>query len=188
MNKILVLALAFASGFALASDPSPYAGQESRPIKSLSAKEVQALKAGKGMGLGKVAELNQYPGPKHVMDLAEELELSPSQLADTQKNFAEMKVNAIAVGEKLLAAEMKLEQAFQDGTIDAGSLEQAVQQIGQLRAELRLVHLQTHLRQKQIMSDEQIAKYVEHRGYRGGKQKHQKQHMHGQKKTGSGAG
>lgn len=142
MRMITAVLLMLVPGLYLASEPSPYVGEESRPIKSLSAKEVEALKAGKGMGLGKVAELNQYPGPKHVMDLAEELELTPSQLADTQKSFAEMKVNAIAVGQKLLAAEMDLEQAFQSGTVDAGSVEQAVQEIGRLRADLRFVHLQ----------------------------------------------
>ena len=47
---------------------SPYAGEESRAIKSLSASEIQALRQGHGMGYAKAAELNHYPGPRHVLD------------------------------------------------------------------------------------------------------------------------
>ena len=42
---------------------SPYAGQESREIKSLSPAEVDGYLAGAGMGFAKAAELNGYPGP-----------------------------------------------------------------------------------------------------------------------------
>ncbi len=191
MKKAAALVLIFMSGLCFASDQSPYAGEEDRLIKSLSEKEVQALKAGKGMGLGKVAELNQYPGPRHVLELADELELSQSQLADTQKNFAEMKVNAIAVGSRLLAAEADLEQAFQAGAVDAKSLEEAVQDIGRLRAELRFVHLAAHVRQKHILSEAQVEKYVMHRGYNGQEHqsgRHQQQGMQHGKKQGQKQG
>jgi hypothetical protein len=55
-------------GFALvvgtaAQAPSPYAGQEQRPIKALSETEMRDLAEGRGMGLAKAAELNSYPGP-----------------------------------------------------------------------------------------------------------------------------
>ena len=46
----------------------PYSGQQGRMIKALSSKEVQGLLQGKGMGMAKAAELNQYPGPRHVLD------------------------------------------------------------------------------------------------------------------------
>lgn len=51
---------------------SPYAGQESREIKALSPDEIAALRKGDGMGFAKAAELNGYPGPRHVLDLAAE--------------------------------------------------------------------------------------------------------------------
>ncbi|MDJ0758544.1 MAG: hypothetical protein QNJ19_04055 [Woeseiaceae bacterium] len=188
-KKAAALVLILMSGLCFASDQSPYAGEENRSIKSLSDREIQALKAGKGMGLGKVAELNEYPGPRHVLEMADELELSSSQLADTQKNFADMKVNAIAVGKKLLAAEAALEQSFRDGAVDAQSLAETVQNIGRLRAELRFVHLAAHLEQKQILSDAQVEKYVRHRGYRSEKHhggRHQKQGEKQSRQVGNG--
>lgn len=45
------------------------------------------------------------PGPKHVLEIANELELSPSQLASTKALYEEMRRNAVALGEDLLIAE-----------------------------------------------------------------------------------
>ena len=52
---------------------SPYAGEEGREIKALSAADVDAYLTGQGMGFAKAAELNGYAGPKHVLELAAEL-------------------------------------------------------------------------------------------------------------------
>src|SRR4051794_20423334 len=41
-------------------------------IKALSAEEVSQLERGGGLGHGRAAELNHYPGPGHVLDLADE--------------------------------------------------------------------------------------------------------------------
>ncbi|MEP6837110.1 MAG: hypothetical protein ABJA75_03590 [Bradyrhizobium sp.] len=71
--------LAFAvllSGSALAR--SPYAGMQDRPVKALSEQQVADLKAGRGMGLALPAELNGYPGPSHLLELADRLNLSSS--------------------------------------------------------------------------------------------------------------
>ena len=70
--------------------PSPYAGQQSREIKALSGAEQSDLLAGKGMGLAKAAELNGYPGPAHVLELAGELELSAEQRERTQEVWQAM--------------------------------------------------------------------------------------------------
>ena len=48
---------------------SPYAGQESRRIKSLSEQDIAELRAGRGWGLAKAAELNGMPGPAHLLEL-----------------------------------------------------------------------------------------------------------------------
>lgn len=55
------------------SQISPYAGQEMRDIKSLSDNDVQSLQNGTGEafgGIAKLAELNGYPSPRHVLDMA----------------------------------------------------------------------------------------------------------------------
>jgi hypothetical protein len=55
---------------------SPYAGMERRAVKALSEQQTADLKARRGMGLSLPAELNGYPGPAHVLELAEALRLS----------------------------------------------------------------------------------------------------------------
>jgi len=53
-------------------DHSPYAGQEKRSIKALSQAQIENFLSGAGMGFAKAAELNHYPGPKHVLELADQ--------------------------------------------------------------------------------------------------------------------
>jgi hypothetical protein len=54
---ITIPCLAFAQ-----SGHSPYAGQEKREIKALSAEDIEGYLTGQGMGFAKAAELNHYPG------------------------------------------------------------------------------------------------------------------------------
>ena len=77
------LLLASASVFA----QTPYAGMQTRAIKALSEQQVSDLNAGHGMGLALAAELNGYPGPSHVLELADKLELSSDQRARVQSLF-----------------------------------------------------------------------------------------------------
>jgi hypothetical protein len=61
---------------------SPHAGQEVRDIKSLSDGDIQSLQNGTGEafgGMAKMAELNGYPGPRHVLDVASELQFTDRQ-------------------------------------------------------------------------------------------------------------
>src|SRR3954453_5821878 len=60
-------------GSTAAAQTGPYAGMESRPIKTLSTTEIADYLSGKGMGFARAAELNHYPGPAHVLALASEL-------------------------------------------------------------------------------------------------------------------
>ena len=167
MRKIALPVLALLSGISLATDQSPYAGEELRSLKSLSSQEIDSLRSGQGMGFAKLAELNHYPGPKHVLDLANDLDLTPFQMTETKELFEHMRLNAVNLGEALLQAELDLDQNFERRTITPGSLERALLQIGRIRAQLRYVHLEAHLRQQRLLTAEQIAKYDEIRGYRG---------------------
>ena len=47
---------------------SPYRGQTSTEIRGLTENEISELRQGHGMGLARAAELNGYPGPRHVLD------------------------------------------------------------------------------------------------------------------------
>ena len=154
---------------------SSYAGQESRVIKSLSAEEIEALENGSGMGFAKTAELNHYPGPKHVLDLSEQLELTPSQESRTWALYDDMRKKAVLAGQELLRAEGALDLLFSDEGVSAASLAMSLNTIGQLRAKLRFVHLEAHLRQKDILDPNQVMKYDLLRGYQNHTSKHDSQ-------------
>ena len=172
MRKFILPVLALMSGISLAVDQSPYAGEELRSLKSLSSQEIESLRSGQGMRFAKLAELNHYPGPKHVLELADDLDLTPFQVVETEVFFEEMRLNAVVLGEELLDAEMGLDRDFERGAISPGLLESALLKIGRIRAQLRYVHLEAHLRQQRLLTAEQIAKYDEIRGYRGAAHDH----------------
>lgn len=144
---------------------SEYAGQEKREIKSLSPEEVDSLLKGQGMGLAKVAELNSYPGPRHVLDLAAQLELTGSQRAEAQKIFERMRAEAVRLGERIVERERALDSAFARGEIDAEKLDEATRELALLQGSLRAAHLRAHLDMKKILTPAQVAKYDLLRGY-----------------------
>ncbi len=117
------------------------------------------------MGMALAAELNRFPGPKHVLELAAELELDEEQIRTAQSIFDDMARSAKRLGREVLREEASLDARFADGTIDPESLARSVQEIARLRGELRLVHLQAHLRMRAAMDDEQVAGYDRLRGY-----------------------
>lgn len=178
MKKIILFIFAAINVQAVAMETTPYAGQQNRTIKALSTSEIDGLKTGKGMGLAKAAELNHYPGPRHVLDEASKLSLTNEQLDKTKKLFMRMQKEAIAVGSKIISAEKALDEMFANGKISSVELEEKLNEIGQYRAQLRFVHLKTHLQQKKILSSRQIKHYDMLRGYTGGASKHQHHNGH----------
>src|SRR3954462_11581509 len=88
-----------------ANAQTPYAGMQTRSIKALSEQQVADLRAGRGMGLALAAELNGYPGPVHVLELVDKLNLSADQRASVQRLFDSMKAEALPLGAKLLEQE-----------------------------------------------------------------------------------
>jgi Spy/CpxP family protein refolding chaperone len=175
MNPLLVLlALAAAAGPSFAQSAQPYAGLEGRPIKALSEQQIADLRAGRGMGLALAAELNGYPGPMHVLELADALDLSGQQRAKMQELFAAMKAEATPLGEKLIAQEADLDNAFASKTITAASLAASTEAIGATHATLRRTHLKYHLFTVEVLAPAQLQRYAELRGYKSGMQ-----HPHG---------
>lgn len=72
---------------------------------------------------------------------------------------------AQAKGQEILQAEAHLAQRFREGHIEEVSLGETLEHIGQLRAELRLVHLGTHLTTRALLTAEQITLHNTVRGY-----------------------
>ncbi|MDP2818900.1 MAG: hypothetical protein Q8O29_11635 [Polaromonas sp.] len=147
---------------------SPYAGQQPRDIKSLSATQTEDLLAGKGMALGEAAELNGYPGPTHTLELAQALALSDAQQQATQELMDRHKTDARRIGAELVEAERLLDQAFSSRQITPSGLKNHTDRIAQLQATLRTSHLQTHLQQTALLTPQQISRYAELRGYTAG--------------------
>jgi hypothetical protein len=164
--KVVITALLCASGVAWAQT-SPYAGQEQRAIKALSDQEVGALLAGQGAGFAKAAELNGYPGPTHVLELADRLALSADQRDATQRLMTDHKQRARALGTELVDAERELDRLFARRDAAPESVDSATRRIGALHAELRSEHLKTHLAQTALLSAGQVRQYVTLRGYGG---------------------
>jgi Spy/CpxP family protein refolding chaperone len=160
MSGMLLIA-----GLATADAPSPYAREQARTIKALSAADQEALLAGKGMGLARAAELNGYPGPLHVLELAEPLQLSGAQRQQTQALFERMQARAQALGREIVDAERALDAAFAARSIDADALAAGVQRIASLQGELRAAHLAAHLEQARLLTATQRAAYARLRGY-----------------------
>ena len=82
------------------------------------------------MGLALPSEMNGYPGPVHVLELADQLQLSAEQRQRIQQLFEAMKREAIAVGETLIQQESALEPVRR-AKISPDMLTQLTEQIGE---------------------------------------------------------
>ena len=149
----------------VAQAQQPYAGLQTRSIKTLSDQEISDLSAGRGMGLALAAELNGYPGPSHALELKDKLHLSADQIAKLQEQFDSMKSETIPIGAALIEHERVLNDDFAKRTVTQASLEATTQKIGETQATLRAAHLKYHLSTAAVLTPDQIAQYNELRGY-----------------------
>ena len=143
IRSALVAATILISGSVFAQAPN--AGMQTRPIKALSEQQVADLGAGRGMGLALAAELNGYPGPAHVLELADKLNLSAGQRASVQRLFDSMKTEAMPLGSKLIEQEAALDKQFADRTVTPESLKASTAAIAMTQGTLRETHLKYHL-------------------------------------------
>lgn len=176
----LVTMLAMLGGQTFASDSASYAGEAFRGTTSLSKAQVEGLLDGRGMGYGRAAELNGYPGPAHVLELGDELSLSADQRNETEAIFFRMQAAARDLGADLVTAERALDEAFKSREIDESALSKLAENIGNIEARLRAVHLAAHLQQARVLEDEQISRYMELRGHNSATPGRPHKHHHGQ--------
>jgi Heavy-metal resistance len=148
-----------------ASPPSTYAGEQTRSIKALSASETKSWLDGLGMGLARAAELNGYPGPMHVLELRRPLRLTDTQQSATEELMRQHKAEVRSLGGELVNVERRLDIAFADKSITPETLTSLTRRIGELQAQIRDSHLQTHLKQTALLSSEQVVSYASLRGY-----------------------
>jgi Spy/CpxP family protein refolding chaperone len=144
----------------------PYAGMQARTIKALSQEQISDLNAGRGMGLALAAELNGYPGPAHVLELADKLELSPDQRSQVSALFNSMKSEAQPLGTRLIEEETDLDRLFASRAITPENLRASTAAIAVTQGALRETHLKYHLSTAAMLTPEQMHRYAELRGYR----------------------
>lgn len=166
MRIIVVAVLMFVSGNSHAQTHQPYGGMQHRQIKALSDEQLGDLRAGRGMGLALPAELNGYPGPLHVIQLANELGLTPDQRARIERLYEKMKSEAIRVGAQLIAREATLDRLFADRKVTTANLADATAKIGQTQAQLRATHLRYHILTVAVLTANQVDQYSQLRGYK----------------------
>ena len=122
------------------------------------------------------AELNGYPRPLHVLELADKLELSAEQRSSMQRLFDSMKAEAMPLGAKLIEQEAELDKQFAARTVTPESLKASTAAAAATQGILRETHLKYHLSTGSILTPSQMTKYAELRGYGGGG--HKRHHHH----------
>jgi Spy/CpxP family protein refolding chaperone len=161
---------------------------------SLNPREARMLREGRGMGMGRVAVRNGYPGPMHVLRNADALGLTEEQVGLSQSLRTRVHERAIELGQLILAAEAELDDLFESRPVDRVEMNAKLQEIAGLRAELRAVHLEAHLAQAEVLTPEQLEKMAQleptagmampEHGQRRGDGPH-RQRMHGQRNSDS---
>ena len=149
----------------LHSHKSKYIGQESQQIKSLSKSDVDDLSNGRGWGLAKAAELNGVPGPVHLLEMKDEINLNSDQIRKIEMLFQKMKTQAIPLGLKIIELEKELNDHFANKSITESKLKSLLDEIAQVRSKLRYVHLSAHLKTPEMLLPKQIRLYNRQRGY-----------------------
>lgn len=148
-----------------ADHASPYQGMESRAIKALDAQRVEGLLQGEGLGLALAAELNGWPGPRHVLDMAEELGLGDDQRLAVEQVRENMAAQARQLGARIVELEETLDRRFAHGHITPEVLAELTGEIARLEGELRRTHLEAHLETTALLDASQREAYNRLRGY-----------------------
>ena len=170
MKHLLLTTICLAvlvDGAAAQHQQSAHVDLKTREIKALSDEAIQEYRNGDGMSLALSAELNMYPGPRHVLELVDVLGLDTVQIARVEAIRDTTKADAVRIGTQIVDLERALDRAFAHRTIDSARLRSMTNEIGRLQGRLRFVHLTAHVAVTEILSQAQIEQYETHRGYSG---------------------
>jgi Spy/CpxP family protein refolding chaperone len=162
---VFAFAALFCAPGARAQAAQPYAGDHQREVKALSVEEASQYLSGSGMGYARAAELNHYPGPMHVLELADKLQLTNEQRRRTQALMDTHKADARALGRKVVDAESALDALFRSGNVSEADLAAQVRAVAAAQGDYRLSHLETHRRTRALLTPEQVERYDQLRGY-----------------------
>lgn len=141
------------------------AAKEGIGIPALSEGQMNAYLDGRAMWMASVAELNRYPGPRQVLELAEKLELTAKQQQAIVELHEETHPELVRLGKQLIAQEQRLNRIFVWGQASAENTQNIVADIGVLQARLRFTHLLAHIRTRDLLTAGQVKRYDELQGY-----------------------
>ena len=161
----VVFAVMTTHGLHAQHEHSPYAGMATAEGTALTPREIDQLRNGEGMRLALPAELNQHPGPKHVLELRDSLGLTPTQVQEIEAIRETMHADAVRKGSEIIEVEKHLSQAFRSRAADADQVARMTQHLGSLRGQLQAIHLLAHLDTRLLLTDRQISSYDQLRGY-----------------------
>jgi Spy/CpxP family protein refolding chaperone len=159
--------LTTALGRANAQPGMPYPGAGSAPPHMLAEMCATAsehnIAMGHGFGMAFAADQQGYPGPRHILELKDHLRLTAEQDARAQALVSAMYVESRPKSARLLDAEATLRRVLASGQAEEAAVRAAVAEVEYARTELRLVHLLTHFRTRDLLMDEQRRLYHEAR-------------------------
>ena len=139
-------------------------------MPTLTPDEVRELRNGEGMGLARPAELNRFPGPKHLLELASELDLDPAQIGRIEAIHEKMRAQAIAKGDDVLMGERRLANLFASVAVgeqpSVADVKRIAEHLGIMRGHLQAIHLLAHMESARELTSGQIEEYDRLRGYR----------------------
>jgi Spy/CpxP family protein refolding chaperone len=116
---------------------------------------------GLGAGLAFPADQNSYPGPLHVLEHKDALQLTAPQERRMAALQAAMFAASRPASRRLLEAEDRLRRLFADGVADESRVRAAVADVERAWTDVRLVHLLTHLQARVVLTEEQRRIYHE---------------------------
>ena len=131
----------------------------SSTLKSLTPDEVKGYVEGSGMGQAKVAELNGYPGPMHLLERKDELKLTSEQVRSLEELKTRMTTEAIKYGTDVIEAEKQLNKLFAGGNATEEQVRGAVVKSEESKANVRYAHLKAHLASRRILTPSQLKAY-----------------------------
>jgi len=133
--------------------------QPHRRVEACQREFDQVVAEGRGAGLAFVADQNGYPGPLHALELKDRLRLTPDQETRMRALLDAMFAEARLRAARLAEAEARLRRVFAEGNADEATVRSAVAEAERARVEVRLAHLLTHLRTRDLLTDDQRQVY-----------------------------
>jgi len=166
MSMALVIVALLAAGSSVSWGQPGHGGGHEGGHQAAQACAVEFDKVvgeGRGFGMAFAADQNGYPGPMHVLELKDRLTLTADQAAKAQALMHAMYSESKPKSARLLEAEAKLRRLFADRAADDAAVRAAVAEVERARGEVRLVHLLTHLKTRDLLTEDQRRLYHEAR-------------------------